>query len=71
MSYFSVTLKTIITGIGKYKTRCGEVVSIESIHNRHNFGCRGVYSTGQTEGWHKSGRVFFGIECANDIVEVL
>jgi hypothetical protein len=63
-----LTLPSVITGPGRYVTRGGEVVSVGVASTRHDFGCSGAYSTGQAEGWHKSGRLYFGRETANDIV---
>lgn len=58
----------IIKEPGTYLTRCGERVTIEKVSTRHDYGCRGQYSTGETEGWHKSGRIFPARETKNDIV---
>ena len=63
-----VILPTIIAGPGEYLTRCGERVTVNEASTKHDFGCRGRYSTGQSEGWHKSGRLYFGQTCNNDIV---
>lgn len=63
----------IIDGVGNYKTRCGETVAITmyTYKPQHAFDCHGKYSTGVRESWHRSGRLYAGIECANDIVEKL
>lgn len=66
-----VVLPIVVTQPGQYVTRCGEVVFIDTATLKHNFGCRGSYSTGQTEGWHRSGRLYFGQKCQNDIVRAL
>lgn len=69
-AYFAplVTLPTVITRPGSYVTRCGEIVSIKTATTSHVFGCHGIYSTGQRDSWHRSGRLFAGMESANDIV---
>lgn len=66
ISFFS--LPVIITAPGQYLTRGGEVVTVEVVSTRHDHGCRGFYSCGIAEGWHKTGRIYFGQECCNDIV---
>lgn len=66
-----VTLPVVITQPGQYRTRCGEVVSVERSSSKHNFGCQGRYSSGQTENWHRSGRLYFGQHCQNDIVQAV
>lgn len=58
----------VIDNPGKYVTRCGEVVEVDVVSKKHDFKCRGKYSCGTAEGWHKSGRLYFGQECDNDIV---
>jgi hypothetical protein len=63
-----VTLPVIITEPGEYITRGGEKVIVESVSTKHDFDCLGTYSTGQSEGWHKSGRLFAGRTSQNDIV---
>jgi hypothetical protein len=63
-----VTLPDVIVSPGEYVTRSGEHVTITSVSTNHDFNCRGVYNNGITERWHKSGRIFFGQECQNDIV---
>lgn len=63
-----VVLPVVITGPGQYVTRSGEVVTVAQASSRHAFECRGAYSDGVSEAWHKSGRLLFGSETANDIV---
>lgn len=63
-----IVLPTIIDRAGKYITRGGESVVIEKVSIGQNFGCRGFYSDGVQEGWHKSGRLYFGQQSKNDIV---
>lgn len=65
-----ILLPTIITEPGDYITRCGERVTIytTAAQTRAPFNCYGHYSNGTVETWHKSGRLYFGQECANDIV---
>lgn len=61
-------LPYVIDGPGQYITRGGEQVTVERASTCHDFGCKGAYSCGTTEGWHKSGRLLFGRETCNDIV---
>lgn len=63
-----VLLPDVITGPGQYETRCGEVVTITQSSTCHDFGCRGTYSNGVKERWHKSGRIHFGQICDNDVI---
>ncbi|MDP9897392.1 hypothetical protein J2W32_006451 [Variovorax boronicumulans] len=63
-----VTKPVVVVAAGHYVTRCGEVVTVSQVSTKHDFGCRGRYGNGTVEGWHKSGRIFAGIETANDIV---
>jgi hypothetical protein len=65
-----VTLPVVIVAPGRFVTRGGQVVDVAFASEKHDFGCRGSYSTGQAEGWHKSGRLYFSQESANDIVGV-
>lgn len=69
-AYFAplVLLPTIITAPGKYLTRSGAVVTVESASQKHDFRCVGTYPCGTREGWHKSGRIFAGCLTVNDIV---
>lgn len=73
-AYFAplVGLPDIITKPGTYKTRCGETVTIESVPvpaYAHGFNRIGYYDQcGTRESWHKSGRLYAGFECRNDIV---
>lgn len=66
-----VCLPDVVVAAGQYLTRAGEVVTIEGASTRQDFGCTGRYPSGVTEGWHKSGRILFGCETANDIVSAL
>lgn len=59
----------IVTKLGQYKTRSGEVVKVERVSKRQNYMCTGTYSNGVAEGWHKSGRLLPFNETPNDIVE--
>ena len=63
---------TVITEPGQYKTRCGEIVTVESTSAKHNdFENRGFYGTKEAridEGWHRTGRINASRETANDIV---
>lgn len=70
VSYFAslVVRPTVISGPGKYVTRCGEIVEIVQSSHRHDYGCAGTYSNRTTERWHKSGRLFASRETANDVV---
>jgi hypothetical protein len=64
-----VHLPVIITEPGLYKTRSGEIVRVDRVSSNQDFGCSGTYPGGVVEGWHRSGRLYFGMECPNDIVE--
>ena len=64
-------LPTIISGPGRYLTRNGETVTIESASTRNDLRCYGHYYNGVREGWHKSGRVLATSQTANDIVGAL
>lgn len=66
-----VGLTDIIDEPGFYETRCGGIVSVHYASKRHDFGCKGQYSEGFVEGWHKSGRLYFLRESDNDIVRKL
>jgi hypothetical protein len=71
-SYFSPLLPTIITTPGCYKTRCGEVVTITSVGTSlKSFDCLGSYGDGMPETWNKTGRLHYGVESQNDIVEAI
>lgn len=69
-AYFAplVTKPVLIAAPGQYVTRCGEAVTIVKASSKHDFGCVGSYENGTPERWHKSGRIFAGIETENDIV---
>ncbi len=63
-----VLLDVVITEPGDYLTRSGEVVEVFRTSSRHDHECYGRYASGQTDHWHKSGRLYFGMQSANDIV---
>lgn len=69
-AYFAalVLKPAIIVVPGQYRTRRGETVSIEVASDRNDFGCLGAYPDGTRERWHKSGRLYATMECANDII---
>lgn len=69
-AYFAplVLLPVVITGPGQYFTRLGEPVTIKRVSTSHDRGCMGTYPCGTCDGWHKSGRLYAGIESGNDIV---
>lgn len=69
-AYFAplVLAPIVIVTPGEYVTRCGETVSVSTTSSRHDFGCVGHYQNGVRERWHRSGRIFAGMETANDIV---
>jgi hypothetical protein len=70
-AYFAplVLLPTIITKPGKYRTRNGETVTIESVSSQHDYNCVGAYDRhGIREGWHKSGRIMATSKTLNDII---
>jgi len=69
MNFLSfLSLPTVVTSPGQYITRCGETVTVETVSRRPNFGCRGQYTNGVREGWHHTGRLYFGMLSANDII---
>lgn len=65
-----ILLPTIITEPGEYITRSGNRVAVYTTAARAGspFNCYGHYADGNVETWHESGRLYFGQECANDIV---
>lgn len=63
-----VVMPTLIDAPGAYITRCGERVEVKVASPRSKFECAGFYANGVRESWHRSGRLYFGQECANDIV---
>lgn len=63
-----VTVPIVITGPGAYITRSGETVDVVTATMGHEFGCIGTYPSGALEAWHRSGRLYAGVESANDIV---
>ena len=69
-AYFTslVTLPTIITSPGQYRTRGGAVVTVSHVSTRPDFRCHGSYANGVRDGWHKSGRLYAGALSQNDIV---
>lgn len=66
-----VLLPVIIKTPGQYRTRSGGTVTLDSVPSgirQHAFDCRGAYPCGTREYWHRSGRLYAGTECANDIM---
>ena len=63
-----VLLPIIIVDPGLYVTRSDAVVSIPKVSKRNDHGCIGLYQDGIREHWHRSGRIYAGIETANDVV---
>jgi hypothetical protein len=74
-------LPCIIDAPGRYETRCGEIVAIETIDKipgtdiprTRYYACRGYYtstfpSPNIAESWHVSGRLYPRIQSPNDIV---
>lgn len=61
------SLAVIIKHPGEYLTRKGEVVRIETVAAGRQFACKGVYSCGTVDHWHRSGRLYVGRESINDI----
>ncbi|MCF5374488.1 hypothetical protein [Pseudomonas syringae] len=62
---------TVITEPGQYKTRCGEIVTVESTSAKHDFANRGFYGNTESridESWHRSGRINASRQTTNDIV---
>jgi hypothetical protein len=66
-----VTKPVVIDEPGVYVTRAGELVDILKASARYDFNCRGQYrqTPTVTDRWHKSGRLYPTILCANDIVQ--
>lgn len=62
-------LPNIITESGKYLTRCGDLVVVNTIGHVAKFSCAGSYPDGVKELWHRSGRLYANIKSVNDIVE--
>lgn len=58
----------VIEQPGRYVTRGGEIVTVHAVSTRNDHGCKGIYSTGQLDGWHRSGRIYAGMLSQNDIV---
>ena len=69
-AYFAdlVGLPAVVVAVGFYLTRAGELVHVDAVSARHDFGCTGSYANGAGERWHKSGRLFAGMLSVNDIV---
>lgn len=63
-----MSLPKIITEPGKYLTRCGDLVVVNTIGHVAKFSCAGSYSNGVKESWHRSGRLFANVISDNDIV---
>lgn len=64
----ALTGPEIITGPGKYVTRCGDLVTIYRMNGSR---WRGFYqTTGISDGWLATGRLFLWSETKNDIVGV-
>jgi len=66
-----VTKPDVISAPGEYVARSGEVVTITVASSRHDHGCIGTYGNGIADRWHKSGRIFAGMESGNDIVRAV
>jgi hypothetical protein len=68
--YFAplVVLPVVIKMSGTYRTRGGELVSINTTSTRNDFNCRGIYENGTPEAWHRSGRILASRETVNDII---
>lgn len=64
-----VALPAVISGPGAYVTRSGETVFVTQASRHNDFGCTGHYASGQSDHWHRSGRLFAGCESDNDIVQ--
>lgn len=65
-------LPVIIDAPGVYVTRCGELVTIDRVSDSYlKPECYGVYSTGQRDSWHSTGRIFENLLSDNDIVSKL
>lgn len=72
-AYFAplVTLPIVIDRPGLYRTRGGGRAQVTAASQRNDFGCVGRYVGGPNERWHRSGRIFAGIETENDIIEFI
>jgi hypothetical protein len=62
-------LPVIIDAPGQYITRGGETVTIYMATDKNSFACSGFYSNEIGDSWHKSGRLYFHEQSANDIVK--
>ena len=64
-------LPTIITGPGRYITRCGEVVTIDFVVPMKCFySAHGNYANGVKERWDRTGRLLPSTLSDNDVVGV-
>ncbi len=69
----TLLLPRIITGPGRYLTRKGEIVTIDSLGGYADWQAAGKYSDGVDECWLVSGRIFPSADLTspNDIVRPL
>lgn len=61
-----VSLPTVVTSVGQYRTRGGEIVTVTSIDKSW---ARGHYANNVSELWDISGRLLPSTESRNDIVQ--
>jgi hypothetical protein len=60
-----VALPIVITEPGKYRTRCGEIVTIETVRQ---YDASGRYSNQIPDTWDLSGRLYPSTLSDNDII---
>jgi hypothetical protein len=58
----------VIDTPGQYRTRKGDIVTIEKVETGICGFSSGFYDTKIRERWHNSGRIYSGCESLNDIV---
>lgn len=63
-----VCLPVVIDAPGKYRTRAGEIVTIDSTGFQGRYNSSGRYASGQFDRWHRSGRLFRSMLSGNDII---
>lgn len=64
-----MSLPKIVTESGKYLTRYGDLIVVDAIGHIAKFSCVGSYPDGVKESWHRSGRLYANVKCANDIIQ--
>ena len=61
----------VINAPGKYLTRGGEIVTVDTVEPGMHTFYRGSYSCGIKESWHNTGRIFSRTDSQNDIVAMV